>query len=124
LSPRQRQEKARREQLHFYIDTCLQTACKVLVQKSEGKHSCKWVDNTKMDHSQIGWMGVDWIRVAQCRAPVDTVMNLQVSQNAGNSFTSFPRSIHCVRNRLDFLCAARYSIRLGVIIIIIIIKEQ
>jgi hypothetical protein len=41
-----------------------------------------WVDNSKMDLREIGWKGVDWIRLAQdrdrCRAPVNTVMNLRV----------------------------------------------
>jgi hypothetical protein len=88
------------------------------------------VDNIKLDHRQIGRKGVGLIRVAQWRTPVNTVMNLRVAQNAGNSFnscriTSFPRSIHCVEvaigNRPDFLCAAGYSIRPGVIMVTIII---
>jgi hypothetical protein len=40
------------------------------------------VDNIKMDFREIGKGGMDWIHVAQdrdwWRAPVNTVMNLQV----------------------------------------------
>jgi hypothetical protein len=40
----------------------------------------RWVDNLKMDHTEIGWVGVDWIELTlvrdQWRALVDTVMNL------------------------------------------------
>jgi hypothetical protein len=40
-----------------------------------------------MDLREIGWDGVDWIDLAQdrdqWRALVNTVMNLQVPQNAG-----------------------------------------
>jgi hypothetical protein len=40
------------------------------------------VDNIKMDLTEIGWNGMDWIDVAldrgQWRAHVDTVKNLQV----------------------------------------------
>jgi hypothetical protein len=45
------------------------------------------VNNIKMDLREIGWNGMEWIDLAQdrdqCRALVDTVMNLRVSQNAG-----------------------------------------
>jgi hypothetical protein len=40
------------------------------------------VDNIKIDLTQIGWGGMDWIDLAQdrnqWRAVVNTVMNLQV----------------------------------------------
>jgi hypothetical protein len=40
------------------------------------------VDNIKMDLREIGWGGMDWIQLAedrdQCRALVNTVMNLRV----------------------------------------------
>jgi hypothetical protein len=40
------------------------------------------VDNIKIDLSEIGWDGVDWVDLAQnrdqWRALVNTVMNLQV----------------------------------------------
>jgi hypothetical protein len=39
-------------------------------------------DNTKMDLSETGWEGVDWMHLAQDRDPwrafVNTVMNLWV----------------------------------------------
>jgi hypothetical protein len=42
----------------------------------------RWVDNIKMDLSEIGWVGMDWIYLAQdrdqWRALVNTVMNLRV----------------------------------------------
>jgi hypothetical protein len=59
---------------------------RILAGNPEGKrplgrqrHRC--VDNTKIDLGEIGWDGVDWIDVAQdrdqCRAFVNTVMNLR-----------------------------------------------
>jgi hypothetical protein len=63
-------------------------AYRILVAKSEGKRPlgrprCRWVDNIKMDLSEIGWDGMDWIYLAQDRgqwrrALVSTVMNLRV----------------------------------------------
>jgi hypothetical protein len=59
----------------------------ILVGKTEGKRllerpRCKWVDNIKIDLRAIGWDGVDWIDLVQdrdqCRALVNTVMNLRV----------------------------------------------
>jgi hypothetical protein len=47
-----------------------------------GRPRRKWVDNIKMDLREIGWDGIDWIDLAQnrdqCRALVNTVMNLRV----------------------------------------------
>jgi hypothetical protein len=44
-----------------------------------------------MDLGEIGWNGVDWIDMAQdrdqWRALVNTVLNLQVSWNAGKFFS-------------------------------------
>jgi hypothetical protein len=41
-----------------------------------------WEDNIRMDLREIGWEGVDWMRLAedrdQWRAVVNTVMNFQV----------------------------------------------
>jgi hypothetical protein len=57
------------------------------VGKPEGKRPLgrprrRWVDNIKMDLTEIGWDGVDWIKLAQdsdlWRALVNTVMNLLV----------------------------------------------
>jgi hypothetical protein len=67
----------------------MRTAYRIVVGKPEGKRPlgrqrcrCRWTDNIKMDHIEIGWGGVDWIHLAQVRdqwrALVDTVMNLQV----------------------------------------------
>jgi hypothetical protein len=58
-----------------------------LVGKSEGKRPlarprCRWVDDIKMDLTDIGWDGVDWIHMAQerdqWRALVNTIMNFRV----------------------------------------------
>jgi hypothetical protein len=60
---------------------------RILVGKSEGKRPLggprhRWVGNIKIYLREIGWDGIDWIDLAQnrdqCRAIVDTVMNLQV----------------------------------------------
>jgi hypothetical protein len=45
-------------------------AYRILVGKPEGKGplgrpKCRWVDNTKMDHRETGWDGMDWIDLAQ-----------------------------------------------------------
>jgi hypothetical protein len=60
---------------------------RILMGKPEGKRPLgrprrRWVDNIKMDLKEIGWVGIDWIELAQdrdqCRAVVNTVMNLRV----------------------------------------------
>jgi hypothetical protein len=60
---------------------------RILVGKPEGKRPLerprrRWVDNIKMDLREIGWCGMDWIRLAQdrdqWRALVNTVMNHRV----------------------------------------------
>jgi hypothetical protein len=47
-----------------------------------GRPKRRWVNNVKMELRQIGWDGIDWIDLAQdrnqCRALVNTVMNLRV----------------------------------------------
>jgi hypothetical protein len=62
-------------------------AYRILVGKPEGKRPLerprrRWVDNIKVDLTEIGWDGVDWIELAQdrdqWRALVNTVMNLRV----------------------------------------------
>jgi hypothetical protein len=62
-------------------------AYRILVGKPEGKTPLgrprrMWVDNIKMDLREIGWVGVDWIDMAQdrdqWRALVNTVLNLRV----------------------------------------------
>jgi hypothetical protein len=51
-----------------------------------------WVDSTKTDLREIGWDGTDWIHLAQDRdhwlALVNTVINLQIPQNAGKFSSS------------------------------------
>jgi hypothetical protein len=68
-------------------------ACRILVGQPEGKiplrsPKCRWVDNIKMDHREIGLGGMDWIDLAQdrdqWRALVSAVMNLWIPLNAGN----------------------------------------
>jgi hypothetical protein len=62
-------------------------ACRILMGKAERKRPLGrprrwWEDNIKMDLREIGWRGMDWIDLAQnreqCRALVNTVMNLWV----------------------------------------------
>jgi hypothetical protein len=52
-----------------------------------GRPRRRWVDNIKMDTEEIGWGGVDWIRLAEdgnhWRAVVNTLMNFRVPQNPG-----------------------------------------
>jgi hypothetical protein len=61
--------------------------CRLLVGKPEGKRPLgrprrRWIDNIKMDLSEIGVSVVDWIGLAQdryrWRALVNSVMNLRV----------------------------------------------
>jgi hypothetical protein len=60
---------------------------RILVRKPEGKKPLgrprrRWVDNIKIDLSEIGLSVVDWISLAQdryrWRALVNSVMNLRV----------------------------------------------
>jgi hypothetical protein len=60
---------------------------RVLVRKPEGKRPLgrprrSWEDGIKMELREIGWGGVEWIRLAQdrdlWRAVVNAVMNLRV----------------------------------------------
>jgi predicted small integral membrane protein len=60
---------------------------RLLVGKPDGKRPlgrprCRWIDNIKMGLLRIGWVGVDWIGLAQdryrWRALVNSVMNLRV----------------------------------------------
>jgi hypothetical protein len=66
---------------------CSKNACRILVEKPEGKRPLgrprrRWVDNIEMGHREIGWDGMDSIVLAQerdqWRAVVNTVMNLRV----------------------------------------------
>jgi hypothetical protein len=62
-------------------------ACKILVGKPEGKKSLRrprlrWVNNIKMDLTEIELDGMDWIHLAQdmdqWMAFVNTVTNVRV----------------------------------------------
>jgi hypothetical protein len=62
-------------------------AYRIFVGMPEGKRPLgrprrRWVDNIKMDLTEIGWDGMDWIDLAQnrdqWRALVNVVMNLRV----------------------------------------------
>jgi hypothetical protein len=70
-----------------YIYGIKYVACRILAGRSEGKRllgkpRCRWVDNIKKDHREIGWGGMDWIHLSQdrdqWRARVNMVMKLQV----------------------------------------------
>jgi hypothetical protein len=63
------------------------TAYRILVGNPERKRPLlgprrRWVDNIKIDISEIGWDGVDWIDMVQDRdqwwALVNKVLNLRV----------------------------------------------
>jgi hypothetical protein len=60
---------------------------KVLVGKPEGERPLRrprhrWERRVRMDLREIGWVGVEWIHLAQDRdlwwAVVNTVMNIQI----------------------------------------------
>jgi hypothetical protein len=57
-------------------------AYRIFVGKPKGRPRRRWVDNIKMDLSEIGWGGMDWTDLAQdrdhWRALVNTVINLRV----------------------------------------------
>jgi hypothetical protein len=62
-------------------------ACRILVGNPEekrplGRPRRRWVDNIIMDHRETGWVGMDWIDLAQDRDQwrdlVNTLMNLQI----------------------------------------------
>jgi hypothetical protein len=69
----------------------------ILFGKAEGKRKLgntrhRWDDNIGMNLREVIWEDVDWMHLAQDSdqwlAVVNTVMNLQVPQNAGNFLTS------------------------------------
>jgi hypothetical protein len=57
-----------------------------------GRPRLRWEDNIRMDLREIVRGGVDWMHLVQDRdqwwAVMNTVMNLRVTQKAGNSITS------------------------------------
>ena len=75
------------------VHTCItrmgegKDVCRFLVGKPGGKQppclpSRRWEVNIKMDLQDVGWVGMDWIDLAQdrntWRALVNAVMNLRV----------------------------------------------
>jgi hypothetical protein len=52
------------------------------VKRPQGTPRRRWVNNIKIDLSEIRWDGINWIELAQdrdqWRALVNTVMNLRV----------------------------------------------
>jgi hypothetical protein len=47
----------------------MRNACKILVGKPEernplGRSKCRWEDNIRLDHMEIGWQVMDWMHVA------------------------------------------------------------
>jgi hypothetical protein len=62
-------------------------AYRILVGRPEGRRPLgrprsRWKDNIKIDLQEMGWVGMDWIELAQgrdrWRALVNVVMNLRV----------------------------------------------
>jgi hypothetical protein len=62
-------------------------AYRLLVRTPEGKEPIRkprrtWVDNIKLDLAETGWLGMDWVALAQDRdkwwALVNAVTNLRV----------------------------------------------
>jgi hypothetical protein len=81
--------KSRRMRSAGYVARLGETrnAYKILVGKPKGKRPlerprCRWVDNIRMDHGEVGWCDVGWIGMAQdrnrWRALVNLVLNLRV----------------------------------------------
>jgi hypothetical protein len=73
-------------------------AYRVLVGRPEGRRPLgrprpRWGEGIKVDLKEVGWVGMDWIDMAQdrnrWRVLVNTVMNLRVPQNAENFLTSW-----------------------------------
>jgi hypothetical protein len=69
-------------------------AYRILVGKPEanrplGRQRSRWVDNIKMDLGEIGWDGMEWIKLAQdkdeWRALVNTMLYLGFLKMLGNS---------------------------------------
>jgi hypothetical protein len=56
---------------------------------TNGRPRRKLVDNFKIDLREIGRIGMNWIGLAQDRALVNEVMNIQVPQNAGKFLSGY-----------------------------------
>jgi hypothetical protein len=72
-------------------------AYRILVGRPEGRRPLgrpgrRWEDNIITDLQGVGWVGMNWIELAQdgdrWRALVNAVMNLRVPKNAGNFLIS------------------------------------
>jgi hypothetical protein len=61
----------------------LGNVCRILVGKPEGKRLPRKWEDIKINVTEIGWLGVDWIHLAWDRlqwwALVNTVMDLWVA---------------------------------------------
>jgi hypothetical protein len=78
---------------HGSEEKCIQSSGRKTGRKQTlGRPRHRWEDSIKIDPEEIRWQGVNWIHLSQDmeqrRALVNTVMNLQVPQKAGNSMTS------------------------------------
>jgi hypothetical protein len=60
-------------------------------KRPHGRQLRRWEDDIRMDLREIGWEGVDWMRLAQdrdqLRALVNAVMNFQDPKKAKNFLT-------------------------------------
>jgi hypothetical protein len=65
----------------------MRNAYKSFVGKPEGKRPLgrprrRWEDNIRMSLREVGWEGIDWVHLTQCRdqwrALVNMVINLRV----------------------------------------------
>jgi hypothetical protein len=54
-------------------------------KKPLGRVGHKWEYNIKMGFREIEWGTMNWIDLAQWRAPMNTVMTIRVSDNIGYS---------------------------------------
>jgi hypothetical protein len=66
---------------------CKRGACRILVGRPEGRRPLgiprrRWEGNIKMDLREVGWVGMNWIELAQdrdrWRALANAVMNLRI----------------------------------------------
>jgi hypothetical protein len=60
-------------------------------ERTLGRRKRRWKDNIKMNLLETGFGCVNWIRLARgnrCRALVNTIMYLRVTQKAGNFLIS------------------------------------
>jgi len=75
----------------------LRKVCRILIGIPEGecplgRRRLRWEDNIRIDLAEVGFGGVDCIRLSQDRdrwlAFVNTVMNLRAPQNLNNFLAS------------------------------------